>query len=79
MKKIIAILVASLALTAFAADAKKDTKQKAQPAKIAEDVRTPAPNVSPEDKARNKMLLAKKKKDKKVKKDATKSHDKKSK
>lgn len=79
MKQLIAILVACFALTAFAADAKKDTKPTAQPAKIADDVRTPAPAVSPQDKARNKMLLAKKKKDKKVKKDNTKSNDKKSK
>jgi hypothetical protein len=66
MKQLIAFLIAAFALTAFAAD-KKPLPPTTQ------DVRPPVPNVSPEDKARNKMLLAKKKKDKKVKKDATKS------
>jgi hypothetical protein len=72
MKKLIAILIAAFALTAFAAD-KKPLPPTTQ------DVRPPVPNVSPEDKAKNKMLLAKKKKDKKGKKDNTKSPSKKSK
>ena len=59
--------------SSFAADPPKPVPATTQ------DVRPPVPAVSPQDKARNKMLLAKKKKDKKVKKDATKSPSKKSK
>ena len=73
MKLLLGLITALLMASSFAADPPKPA-----PANTA-DVRPPVPAVSPEDKARNKMLLAKKKKDKKVKKDATKSPSKKSK
>jgi hypothetical protein len=72
MKLLLSLIATSVMMaSSFAADVK--------PAPTTQDVRPPVPAVSPQDKARNKMLLAKKKKDKKVKKDATKSPSKKSK
>lgn len=67
MKLLLSLIATSVMMaSSFAADVKP------APA-TTQDVRPPVPAVSPQDKARNKMLLAKKKKDKKVKKDATKS------
>lgn len=66
MKLLLSLIATAVMMaSSFAADVK--------PAPAVQDVRPPVPNVSPADKAKNKMLLAKKKKDKKVKKDATKS------
>jgi hypothetical protein len=72
MKLVLALIASVMMASSFAADPKPT------PA-TTQDVRPPVPNVSPEEKAKNKMLLAKKKKDKKVKKDATKSPTNKSK
>ena len=71
MKLVLALITSIMMASSFAADPK--------PAPTTQDVRPPVPNVSPEDKAKNKMLLAKKKKDKKVKKDTNKSPSNKSK
>lgn len=76
MKLVLGLITTLLMATSFAADPTKPPKP--APA-TTQDVRPPVPKVSPEDKAKNKMLLAKKKKDKKVKKDATKSPSNKSK
>lgn len=76
MKLVLGLITTLLVATSFAADPAKPTKP--APA-TTQDVRPPVPTVSPEDKAKNKMLLAKKKKDKKVNKDATKSPSKQSK
>lgn len=73
MKLVLGLITSLLVSTSFAADPTKPAPATTQ------DVRPPVPAVSPEDKAKNKMLLAKKKKDKKVKKDATKSPSKQSK
>jgi len=71
MKLLLSLIATSVMMaSSFAADPAKPPKP--VPA-TTQDVRPPVPNVSPADKAKNKMLLAKKKKDKKVKKDATKS------
>lgn len=77
MKLLLSLIATSVMMaSSFAADPVSPPKP--APA-TTQDVRPPVPNVSPADKAKNKMLLAKKKKDKKVKKDATKSPSKKSK
>ena len=67
MKLVLGLITALLMASSFAADPPKPAPSTTQ------DVRPSVPTVSPEDKAKNKMLLAKKKKDKKVKKDTTKS------
>ena len=72
MKLVLGLITSLLMVSSFAADPKPTPG-------TTQDVRPPVPTVSPEDKAKNKMLLAKKKKDKKVKKDATKSPSKQSK
>ena len=76
MKLVLGLITSLLMASSFAADPAKPSKP--TPA-TTQDVRPPVPSVSPEEKAKNKMLLAKKKKDKKVKKDATKSPSKQSK
>ena len=72
MKLVLGLIASVMMASSLAADPKPTPG-------TTQDVRPPVPNVSPEEKAKNKMLLAKKKKDKKVKKDATKSPSKQSK